>query len=84
MYVAMYADKVRRTNIYLSEAEQAALDARAAVEGSTRSEVLRAILDRELNLATHVELDAALADAAGEIAARARKLSRSDPDLNID
>jgi hypothetical protein len=36
---------MRRTNVYLSEREQAALDARARIEGSTRSDVLRAILD---------------------------------------
>jgi hypothetical protein len=74
---------VRRTNIYLSEVEQEALDARAAAEGSTRSDVVRAIVDRELNLDEDPELDAALADAAAEIAHRARTLSRRDPDLGI-
>jgi len=77
----VYALPVRRTNIYLSETEQAALDARAAVEGSTRSDVVRAIVDRELNLSEDAELDAALLRAADDIAARARKLSRADPDL---
>ena len=77
----MYAADVRRTNIYLSETEQAALDARAAMEGSTRSDVVRAIVDRELNLAEDADLDAALLASAGDIAARARKLSRTDPDL---
>ncbi len=72
---------MRRTNVYLSETEQAALDARAAVEGSNRSDVLRAIVDRELNLSEDAELDAALLLAADDIAARARRLSRADPDL---
>lgn len=81
MYVPVYAGAVRRTNIYLSEDEQAALDARAAVEGSTRSDVLRSIVDRELNLDDDPELDAALAELAGDLARRARALSRSDPDL---
>ena len=81
MYVAVYDPVVRRTNVYLSETEQAALDARAAVEGSNRSDVLRAIVDRELNLSEDAELDAALLLAAGDIAARARRLSRADPDL---
>jgi hypothetical protein len=72
---------MRRTNIYLSETEQAALDARAAVEGSTRSDVVRALVDRELNLAEDAELDAVLLRAAGDIAGRARRLSRADPDL---
>lgn len=75
---------VRRTNIYLTLAEQAALDARAAVEGSTRSEVLRALVDRELNLETESsgEVDAALVELAGELAERSRQLSADDPDLS--
>jgi hypothetical protein len=82
--MAVYNASVRRTNIYLTETEQAALDARAAVEGSNRSDVLRAIVDRELNIAEeHDELDAALADAADQIAKRARSLSSRDPDLRI-
>jgi regulator of protease activity HflC (stomatin/prohibitin superfamily) len=72
---------VRRTNIYLSEDEQAALDARATAEGSTRSDVLRAIVDRELNLDEEPEVDAALADLASDIARQARSLSARDPDL---
>jgi hypothetical protein len=72
---------MRRTNIYLSDPEQAALDSRAAVEGSTRSDLVRSIMDRELNLTEDAELDAGLLGAASDIAARARKLSRADPDL---
>ncbi len=84
MYVAVYATSVRRTNIYLSEVEQAALDAKAAVEGSTRSDVLRNIVDRELNLdGDDAEVDAALAEVAAEIAKKARALSRHDPDLRV-
>lgn len=84
MYVAVYALPVRRTNIYLSEIEQAALDAKAVAEGSTRSDVLRNIVDRELNLdGDDAEIDAALVEVAGEIAKRARALSRHDPDLRI-
>ncbi len=83
MYVAVYAQGVRRTNIYLSEAEQAALDAKAAAEGSTRSEVLRALVDRELNLDSEgsEEVDAALVELAGELVERSRQLSADDPDL---
>jgi hypothetical protein len=85
VYGAVYAPKVRRTNVYLSEDEQMALDALAVAEGSTRSDVLRSIIDREMNLAGDADpaLDAAVADAAGEIAAQARALSESDPDLSI-
>jgi hypothetical protein len=76
---------MRRTNIYLSETEQAALDARAVAEGSTRSDVVRAIVDRELNLTGEdADLDAALADCAAEIAERARRIARADPDLRSD
>jgi hypothetical protein len=74
---------MRRTNIYLSEAEQAALDARAVAEGSSRSDIVRAIVDRELNLSTDHTVDDALGDAAAELAQRARKLSRDDPDLRM-
>ncbi len=85
VYAAVYADAMRRTNIYLTEVEQAALDARATAEGSTRSEIVRAIVDRELNLAPGeaTEVDAALADAATELAGRARALSADDADLSI-
>lgn len=84
MYAVVYTPVVRRTNIYLTLAEQAALDARAAAEGSTRSEVLRALVDRELNLETESseEVDAALAELADELAERSRQLSADDPDLS--
>lgn len=84
VYGAVYVGGMRRTNIYLSEVEQAALDALAAAEGRTRSDVLRAALDRELNLHEDVSLDEALADIAVELAEEARRLTASDPDLRID
>jgi len=76
---------VRRTNIYLTDAEQAGLDARAAAEGSTRSEVVRAIVDRELNLGSDADadLDDALGEVAAALAAHARLLSADDVDLHI-
>jgi hypothetical protein len=75
---------VRRTNIYLSAVEQAALDAKAATEGSTRSEVLRALVDRQLNLDDEgsEEVDAALVGLASELAERSRQLSATDADLS--
>ncbi len=79
----MYARVVRRTNIYLSAVEQAALDAKAAAEGSTRSEVLRALVDRELNLDDGgSEVDSALVELASELAERSRQLSADDADLS--
>jgi hypothetical protein len=84
VYVVVYALTVRRTNIYLSAVEQAALDAKAAAEGSTRSEVLRALVDRELNLDDEGsdEVDAALVALASELAERSRQLSVTDADLS--
>lgn len=84
MYATVYTAPVRRTNIYLSAVEQAALDAKAAAEGSTRSEVLRTLVDRELNLddAGSEEVDVALVELASEIAERSRELSANDPDLS--
>jgi len=84
VYAAVYVGEVRRTNIYLSEAEQAGLDARAAAEGSTRSDVVRALVDRELNLSDDAGLDALFAEYAGELAEQARASSRDDPDLRSD
>ena len=83
VYTPVYGRMMRRTNIYLTAVEQAALDARAAAEGSTRSEVLRALVDRELNLESEAsdDVDAALAELAGELAERSRQLSADDPDL---
>lgn len=90
MYAAVYVRvplvPMRRTNIYLSESEQRGLDALAEERGSTRSDVLRQILDRELNLGSTDDssLDDALADMASAIAQKARDLSASDPDLAIE
>lgn len=75
---------VHRTNIYLSQAEQVALDARAVAEGRSRSEVVRAIIDRELNLHEHPDLDAILYELAEELAEQARALSADDPDLRVE
>ena len=76
---------MHRTNIYLTEEQERALDARARAEGTTRSAVLRSILDREL---TGVALDsdlregfAALADGYGELV---DGLFDADPDLLIE
>ncbi|MEO5680154.1 MAG: hypothetical protein ABIS47_10850 [Acidimicrobiales bacterium] len=71
--------------MYLTDTEQAALDARAAAAGATRSEIVRAIVDRELNLSPDEEtgLDQALAGAAVALAGRSRVLSGDAPDLSI-
>ena len=83
VYTPGYTHEVHRTNIYLSEAQQTALDARAVALGVSRSEVLRQILDRELNTSASRELDAFFLEAAAQVAERARLLSAGDPDLDI-
>ena len=75
---------VRRANTLLSETEQAALDALAMSEGRARSEVLRSVLDRHLNLDDDADLDSTLADLAAEIADISRTLAATDTDLRID
>jgi len=80
----VHAVAVHRTNIYLTAVEQAALDAKAAAEGSTRSGILRALVDQQLHLNDEApqEVDAALAALAAELAERSRELSADDPDLS--
>lgn len=75
---------MNRTNIYLSAIEQAALDAKAEAEGSTRSQVLRDLVDRELNLDNEgdADVDAVLVELAGELADQSRRLSTDDADLS--
>lgn len=74
---------MRRTNIYLTEVEQRALDAKATVEGCSRSDIVRWIIDRELHLDADAEVDALLADLATELAEAARRLADDDPDLRV-
>ncbi|CAN5203175.1 hypothetical protein BH20ACT3_BH20ACT3_00900 [soil metagenome] len=77
---------MHRTNVYLTEEQQRALDARAQVEGTTRSAILRSILDREL--AGGPRPDAGLEAAFGALADGYDTLSAGlfddDPDLRID
>lgn len=83
--MVVYIGVVHRTNVYLTDEEQAALDARAQVEGSSRSEVLRSIVDKALNLTEGTDsIDSGLAEAAREIAETARRLSADDPELRVD
>lgn len=74
---------MHRTNVYLTREQEAALAARARAEGVSRSDVLRAILDRALGLdGDDPVLDAAMLDAADLIAGRAHALFADDPDLS--
>jgi hypothetical protein len=84
VYTVVYVVVVRRTNIYLSEVEQQALDARAAADGVSRSDIVRSVIDRELNLDKDDQIDAALGDLAAELADAARGLAAHDPDLRAE
>jgi hypothetical protein len=66
VYVAMYTQSVRQTNIYLSEAQQQAVDARATVEACTRSDIVRSVLDRDLNLGSRVPVGLTI-DSKGSV-----------------
>ena len=77
---------MQRTNVYLTEGQTRYLEARAEATGTTRSAVLRNIIDDAA--ARPVVLDdevkrafAALADEYAEVSAR---LFADDPDLSVD
>ncbi len=77
---------MQRTNVYLTEAQQRALAARARVAGTTRSAVLRDILDA--GLAEPAPADDALRRAFATLADGyddlVSGLFDDDPDLRID
>jgi len=77
---------MQRTNIYLTEAQQRALAARARMAGTTRSAVLREILD--VGLADPAPADDELQRAFAGLADRYHDLVAGlfddDPDLRID
>ena len=77
---------MQRTNIYLTEAQQRALDARARRAGTTRSAVLRGILDAELGEPEPVDpqVQAAFAALADRHVELLGGLFDDDPDLRID
>lgn len=77
---------MQRTNIYLTDVQQRALAARARIAGTTRSAVLREILDAALAEPAPADDElqgafAALADGYHDIAAG---LFDDDADLRID
>ena len=77
---------MQRTNVYLTEDQTRYLEARAHATGTTRSAVLRSIIDDAA--ARPVVLDdevkrafAALADEYSDVCAR---MFDDDPDLSVD
>lgn len=77
---------MNRTNIYLTEEQQRALDARARLAGTTRSAVLREIVDEALERPT-VDTSG-IAEGFGDLADSYERLTEglfeADPDLRID
>lgn len=77
---------MQRTNVYLTAEQADFLDARAAVVGTTRSAVLRGLIDDAA--ARPVVLDAEIRGALDELAdgytAVSKRLFDGDPMLSID
>lgn len=77
---------MQRTNIYLTDEQQRALAARARVAGTTKSAVLREILDAGLAAPPPADdqLQAAFAALADRYDGVVAGLFDDDPDLRID
>ncbi len=77
--------RMHRTNIYLTDEQDRALRARAQADRSTKSAVIRSILDRELVASTITPEEAqGFAEFAKIYADIADELFADDPDLRID
>lgn len=74
---------MHRTNIYLTEEQERALDAVARAEGTTRSDAIRTILDRHLGFEVNDEVYATLADVVDEVDRALDELFADDDDLAI-
>jgi hypothetical protein len=76
---------MHRTNIYLTDEQEAALDSRARAQGMSRAGVVRAILDEHLGLTTvDPRLEQALLGIADRLETVTGDLFADDPDLRID
>lgn len=77
---------MHRTNIYLTDEQERAVDRRARQAGTTRSAVVRDIIDRDLDGAPAIEPD--VAAVFGEFYDRYDEvvgdLFDNDPDLRIE
>lgn len=82
--MAAYVRRVIRPNIHLTEAEEVGLDATAEAEGSTRSDVVRSIVDRALNNAGDADTDALVVEPAPDPAELARERVVDVPEPRID
>ena len=52
---------MKRTNIYLDEAQSAALERVARIQGISRAELIRQLIDRSIGVSGAADLDADLA-----------------------
>ena len=77
---------MHRTNLYLTDEQEKALDARARAAGVSRSALVRSIIDRELarSLPLGDDVVAALRDLADGYHEATQGLFDDDPDLRID
>ena len=77
---------MHRTNLYLTQEQEEALDARARAAGVSRSSLVRSIIDRELARPPLLGEDAerALGLLADHYAKACDGLFDDDPDLRID
>lgn len=76
---------MHRTNLYLTEDQERALDARARSARVSRSAIVREILDRELSLPSSLDetTQAALASLAEIYLDEVEGMFDDDPDLRI-
>ncbi len=77
---------MHRTNVYLTEGQTRYLDARADATGTTRSAVLRDIIDDAASrpVVLDEEVTRAFAALAEEYAEVSARLFANDPDLSVD
>lgn len=76
---------MHRTNIYLTEEQEKLLDERAAREGTTRSAVIREMIDRHISTPTvDPQLAAAFRQIADVYDEVTDTLFDDDPDLRIE
>lgn len=78
--------RMQRTNVYLTAEQAEFLDARAAAAETTRSAVLRGIIDDAAAqpVVLDAEIRSALAELADDYTAVSRRLFEGDPLLGID
>jgi len=75
---------MHRTTLYLTDEQDRVLRARARLDGTTKSAVIRGILDRDLRPIHDDELRAGFAELADQYPAMIEGLFDDDPDLCIE